>query len=63
MEAQLQEGGEHLFKAEEAGVDELVIVFDGLVELYTVMDNGTEFCIEHLAKGSVFNARSFLVNR
>ena len=64
MEAQLSESGELLFEADrEEGVDELVIIFDGHIELYTVMDNGTEFTIEHLSKGSVINAHSFLVRR
>ena len=45
------------------GIDELVIIFDGVVELYTHMDNGTDFTVEHLAKGSIINAHSFVVLR
>ena len=63
MEAQQQEAGDHLFQAEDVGVGEMVIVFDGLVELYTVMDNGTEFCVERLSKGSIINAHTFLADR
>ena len=48
---------------EEDGVGELVIIFEGLVELYTVMDNGIDFQIEHLSKGTIFNPRSFLIGR
>ena len=63
MEANILTKDEHLFEAEESFVDELVIIFDGMVEVYTEMDNKTEFCIDHLPKGSIFNAHSFLVNR
>ena len=41
----------------------MVIIFDGLVELFTVMDNGTEFHIEHLSKGTIFNPHSFVIGR
>ena len=63
MEANILTKEEHLFEADQAGVDELVIIFDGMVEVYTEMDNKTEFCIDHLPKGSILNANSFLVNR
>ena len=45
------------------GIDELVIIFDGTVELYTPMDSGTELIIEHLSKGSIINANSFMLER
>ena len=63
MEANILTKEEHLFEADQAGVDELVIIFDGMIEVYTEMDNKTEFCIDHLPKGSILNANSFLVNR
>ena len=28
------------------GSDEFIIVYSGLIELYTIMDDGTEFSIE-----------------
>ena len=57
MEARFQESGEHLFKeSDPMGSDELVIVYNGLIEIYTMMDDGTEFPIESLPKGSVINA-------
>ena len=63
MNANRQEQGTHLFRADDKGVDELVVVFDGLIELYTVMDNGTECTVEFLAKGSIINSHSYLVGR
>lgn len=57
MEARFQESGEHLFKeSDPMGSDEFVIVYNGLIEIYTIMDDGTEFPIESLPKGSVINA-------
>ena len=47
MEARLQEAGEHLFKESDSmGSDEFIIVYSGLIEIYTIMDDGTEFSIE-----------------
>ena len=64
MEAQFNEAGEHLFwENKSIGVDELIIIFDGVVELYSQMDSGTDFTIEHLSKGSILNAHSFVVLR
>ena len=46
--ARLQEAGDHLFQENKPfGIDELVIIFDGTLELYTNMDSGTELIIEH----------------
>ena len=57
MEARLQETGDHLFQESDImGSDELVIVYSGLIEMYTIMDDGTEFVIETLPKGSIINA-------
>ena len=34
-----------------------------MVEIYTEMDNKSEFYIDHLPKGSIINSQTFLVNR
>ena len=60
MEAKLVEKGDHLWK-EGDEIDELFIIFDGEVELYTTLDDGTDFVIERLTKGSILNANTFLV--
>ena len=39
----------------------MFIVFEGMVEILTVMDNGTEFVIERLTQGSVINPTAFLI--
>lgn len=36
------------------------IIQNGMVEVYTTMDNGVEFVIERLYRGSVINHRSFI---
>lgn len=36
------------------------IIQNGMVEIYTTMDNGVEFVIERLYRGSVINHRSFI---
>ena len=41
----------------------MIIIFDGMVEVYTEMDNKQEFIIDHLPKGSIINPHTFLVNR
>jgi CRP-like cAMP-binding protein len=38
----------------------LQIIQNGMVEIYTTMDNGVEFVIERLYRGSVINHRSFI---
>ena len=43
--------------------DELVIVFDGSIELYLTMDVGNEFMIEILPTGSILNAHNMLAKR
>lgn len=40
--------------------DEMIIVFNGAIELYFVMDAGTEFQLEVLTPGSVLNAHNML---
>jgi len=39
----------------------LYIVFAGMIEIFTQMDNGTEFIIERLTSGSVINPTAFLI--
>ena len=64
MEARFQEAGEHLFReTEPLGSDELVIVYNGMIDIYTIMDDGTEFPLESLPKGSVINAHQFIATR
>ena len=64
MTARMQEAGDHLFiENQTLGTDELIIIFEGVIELYTTMDNGTDFPIEKLSKGSVLNLSSFIVVR
>jgi len=36
------------------------IIQNGVVEIYTTMDNGVEFVIERLFRGSVMNHHSFI---
>ena len=62
MEAVRLEQDTHLFYNDE-NYKNFAIVFDGLLEVYTDMDKGTEFPIEHLASGSIINAHQFLVDR
>ena len=62
MEVNKMEADSYIFRAEENYMN-FVIIFDGLVEIYTEMDNGTEFPIEHLRSGSVINAHQFLIDR
>ena len=44
----------------EYGLDEMVIIFDGLVEIYILLEDGTEFNIETLSKGSIINPHQFI---
>ena len=39
----------------EYGLDEMIIIFDGIVELYITLEDGTEFNFETLSKGSIIN--------
>ena len=36
------------------------IIQNGVVEIFTTMDNGVEFVIERLFRGSVMNHNSFI---
>jgi CRP-like cAMP-binding protein len=42
--------------------DEMYVLQSGLVEITHQMDNGDEFVIERLMRGSVVNHNSFLMN-
>jgi CRP-like cAMP-binding protein len=39
----------------------MYIIFSGMIEIFTIMDNGTEFIIERLTSGSVINPTAFLI--
>jgi CRP-like cAMP-binding protein len=52
--------GEILAKAGSKAKN-MYIIFSGMIEIYTIMDNGTEFVIERLISGSVINPTAFLV--
>lgn len=55
MEVQKFESGDHLFR-EGQNYKNMVIVYEGMLEIYTEMDNGTQFPIEYCFSGSVINA-------
>ena len=65
--SKITEKGHILYKAEEdeelQTKDEMIIIFDGSIELFTVMDAGSEFPIEVLPTGSILNPNNFLCNR
>lgn len=39
----------------------MYIIQNGMVEIYTTMENGVDFVIERLYRGSVINQTSFLL--
>ena len=47
----------------EYGLDEMIIIFDGVVELYITLEDGTEFNFETLSKGSIINPHQFVTAR
>jgi len=55
------EKGSTIFKADDTA-SAMFIIQNGMVEIYTAMDNGIDFIIERLYRGSVINHRSFLLN-
>ena len=63
----IKERGQWLFRKDEDPKeqinDELLIVYEGCVELYLDMDAGIEFPIENLGVGSIINQNNFLVYR
>jgi CRP-like cAMP-binding protein len=52
--------GASIFKVDQASYI-MLIIQNGMVEIYTTMDNGVEFVIERLYRGSVINHRSFII--
>ena len=64
MEARIQDSGQHLFEEKkEYGLAELYIIYDGIVEIYFKLEDGTEFNIETLSKGSIINPHLFVCNK
>lgn len=51
--------GSKIFQVDETS-GMMQIIQNGMVEIYTTMDNGVEFVIERLYRGSVINHRSFI---
>ena len=39
----------------------MYVIQNGMVEIYTTMDNGVDFIIERLYRGALINHRSFLL--
>lgn len=60
MEMQSYEEGTVLQKQGDKAT-EMIIVFSGMLEITTEMDNGTEFVIEMLPQGSILNPTAFLI--
>ena len=60
MKAEVLEKGAVIFKPEDISKC-LFIIQDGLVELITTMDNGTEFIIETVGRGVALNPKTFLL--
>ena len=54
------EKGALIFNANDEAND-LLIIQNGMVEIFTHMDTGVDFVIERLYRGSVINQRSFLL--
>lgn len=53
------EKGTKIFQSDETS-NMMQIIQNGVVEIYTTMDNGVEFVIERLFRGSVMNHHSFI---
>mmetsp|Transcript_13817 Transcript_13817/g.9968 ORF Transcript_13817/g.9968 Transcript_13817/m.9968 type:complete len:217 (+) Transcript_13817:832-1482(+) len=49
-----------IFRADDIA-DRMFIVQNGMVEIFTIMDNTVNFTLERLYRGSVINHRSFLL--
>lgn len=60
MKAEVLEKGAIIFKPQDISKC-LFIIQDGLVELITTMDNGTEFIIETVGRGVALNQKTFLL--
>lgn len=67
LKTNIREKGSILYRAdedeEEQVKDEMVIIFDGQMEVYTIMDAGNEFSFEILPPGSVINSTNMLAER
>ena len=67
MNPMIKEKGFVLYRSDEDEetmvTDEMIVIFDGSIEVYTMMDTGTEFSIEILPTGSILNPNNFLCNR
>ena len=50
--------GERLQKPGD-NADTLILLVDGIIEIYTTIENDQEFIIERLFRGSVINYRTF----
>ena len=65
--AEIKEKGSMLYNMDEDPDeqinDEIIIVFDGSIELYLMMDAGTEFQLEIMPTGSILNAHNMLAKR
>lgn len=65
--AEIREKGSVLFNMDEDVHDqirdELIIIFDGQIELYLTMDAGTDFSLEILNTGSILNPHNMLAKR
>lgn len=38
----------------------MIIIFDGKLVIYTILDGGAEFPIAYIEKGAIINAHTFL---
>ena len=65
--AETKEKGSILYnmdeEVDEQIKDEMIIIFDGQIELYMIMDIGTELMIEILPAGSILNPHNMLAQR
>ena len=63
-EAEIKEASYLLYDMEQEYInqinDEMIIVFDGCIELYMVMDAGTQLPVERLTAGSILNPHNML---
>ena len=48
---------------DEDTYDEMIIIFDGAVELYMILDSGTQIQLDVLGAGSVINPHNMLAKR
>ena len=64
---EIKEKGSKLYDMDEEYEDqvtnEMIIVFEGQIELFLMMDAGTEFSLEKLPAGSIINPHNMLAKR